>query len=370
MATVSFSQRLFLLLRKRRLRPLFIAVLVGLIIMEIVALSPSSLEGGGEKTAIVEPETLIDDEQTLASGIPKDKIAEYSIDQFQYVSTQGSEKQWKLVADKAYLYNKEKIVHSRNIHAYLYDPDGKITVVEGKEAKYFMNQRDLEIFGKVHTVFPDGFKLDSEYLRYRPREKLIDIPVKYAVHGNGDEAEGQHMRFDSQGMEFEMRKKIIVLPQSVHLVSAQNDGDTIIDSDRAVIHRSTQIANFTMFPSRPLATRFVRITQPTLGTRGRRADLHYGDASKSQKLQYMVVFEDVLIRDLGKSADAKPGEPTVLKYATGGRADFDARSDIIRLTDFPQAYQDNDTITGDVIIIHRDTDLVEVEHSNAYSEGT
>lgn len=357
------------------------AGLGALIIMEIVALSPAPLEeGGNSANALVDPETLMGDDQVmLATGIPKEKIPEYSVDQFQYVSTQASEKQWKLIADRAFLYNAEKLVHARQIHAYLYDPDGQITVVTGKEAKYFMNQRDLEVFGNVHTIFPDGFELNSDYLRYKPQERKILIPQSYVVHGDGHEKEGQNIQFVSRGMDFAMGRSEIILPQDVHMTmekkpdahaSPTPDGKppapdrTTIESDRAVIYRTKQVAHFTMYSSRPLATRFVHITQPTLFTRARRAQLNYGDFS--QLLQYMIAFDDVLIKETGKTA----GDTGSLRYATGGRADFDSKSDVIKLTEFPQCYQDNDTVTGDIIIMHRDTDLVEVEHSNAFSQGS
>lgn len=375
------SLRLRTLLFRKRLRPWLMAAVGGLIIMEIVALSPASLEeGSNSSSSMVDPETLIGDDQVmLATGIPKEKIPEYSVDQFQYVSTQSSEKQWKLIADRAFLYNAEKLVHARQIHAYLYDPDGQITIVTGKEAKYFMNQRDLEVFGDVHTTFPDGFELISDYLRYRPNDRRILIPQTYVVHGDGHEKEGQNIQFVSKGMDFAMGSSQIILPEDVHMTMIKQAATppspspsgkpsqpdrTTIDSDRAVIFRDRQVANFTMYPSRPLAERFVHITQPTLFTRGRRAQLNYGDFSKL--LQYMIAFDDVLIKETGKPE----GSDGSLRYATGGRADFDANSDIIKLTQFPQCYQDNDTVTGDIIIMHRDTDLVEVEHSNAFSQGS
>ncbi|MGK5082764.1 LPS export ABC transporter periplasmic protein LptC [Bdellovibrionota bacterium FG-1] len=400
---------------RRHLRPLFLWIVAGLVITKIVVLSPTSLEETGEKNTAVDPETLLEDDQqaTLASGIPKNKIPEYSIDQFQYVSTQSGVKQWKLVAEKAFLYNKEKIVHSRQILAYLYDPDGKITVVRGRESKYFMNQRDLEIFGEVHTVFPDGFELKSEYLRYKPNDRKVEIPIQYAVHGDGHEKEGQNITFDSHGLDFAMAKSQIILPEAVHMIfeklpdapevsasaspnpgpskiplpsptpeEASDDSPTIIDSDHAIIHRDKHLAFFTMHPNRPLESRFVRITQPTLFTRGRRAVMHYGDYS--QLLEYMIAYEDVFIKETPnktKGKDTPPGKtpvnppvnpkdaPPSLRYATGGKAEFDTQSDVIRLTEFPQAYQDNDTVTGDIILMHRHSDLIEVEHSNSFSEG-
>ena len=85
-------------------------------------------------------------------------------------------------------------------------------------------------------------------------------------------------------------------------------------------------------------------------------------ATPNDLLQYLVTYEDVVIKELGKKES--------LRYGTGGRADFDTRRNVIVLSQYPQVYQDNDTITGDIILVHRDTDVVEVEHSNAYSQGT
>ena len=133
---------------------------------------------------------------------------------------------------------------------------------------------------------------------------------------------------------------------------------TTIESDRCLIDRKIQLAQFTMEPYRKSENRFVRITQPGFFAKGRRANLNYGDFAKL--LQYMVAYEDVLIRETGDSQ---------LKYGTGGIAEFDAHRNVIVLKQFPQVYQNDDTVTGDVIVVHRDTDIVEVEHSNAFSQG-
>jgi lipopolysaccharide export system protein LptA len=87
-----------------------------------------------------------------------------------------------------------------------------------------------------------------------------------------------------------------------------------------------------------------------------------------------VAYEDVLIKQIEDEKKPKPkpspGSGPILKYATAGQADFDSESNLIILTEFPQVYQDNDTVTGDIIKMHRDTDIVEVEHSNSFSEGS
>lgn len=346
-------------IKEQRFRPLLLATIAILVVLQIVALSPSSIEEGRKSSEAVSPEIFMPpDEVVLAEGIPQNQVPDYSVDDFNYMSTQGVEKQWKLVAERAYLYNAEKLVHAKAIKAYLYDSDGKITVVTGKEAKYFMNKKDLEVYGDVQTIFPDGFTLNSPYLRYRPQAKKVEIPARYSVHGTNS-ASGKDFEFDSRGLDFDMNSNRIVLPNSVRFntYSPQKEKTTIV-SDHCLIRRDQQIAYFMMYANRPLESRFVQITQPSLFVRSRTADFHYGDHSES--INYMVAHEDVLIREL----DSKE-----LKYATGGQAAFDAKLNVIILTIFPQVYQANDTVTGEKITLHRDTDVVEVEQSNAFSDG-
>lgn len=77
----------------------------------------------------------------------------------------------------------------------------------------------------------------------------------------------------------------------------------------------------------------------------------------SEAPSYMRAEEDVTIREREDES----------KYATCGQADFDRERDVIYLMDFPQVYQGQDTVTGDRIVLHRSSDVVEVSRSNAYS---
>jgi len=353
---------------RKGLRPFFLAGVALLILVDIFLLLPSSIEEKGNKTSS-DPQTFVPEkEQILATGIPKNQVPDYTVEKFSYLATQGTEKEWKLDADQAYLFNHEKLVHARKVKAFLYDSEGKITVITGREAKYITGDKNLEIFGTVKTLFPDGFELTSDYLRYLPSQKSIQIPTHYRVQGRGNSHTssldlGQKLNFDSNGFEFEIGKGQITLPQSARVfVQSSNHEKTIIASDRCVIQRNEQNAHFTMNPKRRIESRFVKIQQTKLNVRARRVELHFG--STAELPHYLVAQEDVLIQEMKQKEVSEP-----LKYGTGGQASFDTKKNVITLTEFPQVYQGNDTVTGDVIIWHRDTDVVEVEHSNAFSQG-
>lgn len=353
----------------RKFKPLILSAIAGLIVMQVVALMPNQVD---QSTGVrnLDPKEILEANKPqviLARGIPN-KIPEYSVDKFKFASVQNGQKQWNIIARTADVFNKERIVHARDITAYLYDSSDKVTVVTGREAKYFMEDRNLEVFGDVVTKMPDGFETKSQYMRYLPKEKYIQIPDVEPVSGMGKQKKGEVLSFTALGLDFKMGSNEITLPKQVVFImhktekdpatGLEKNRDTKIESDHCVIERSETLAHFTMQEDRPLDSRFVLITETDFYSRGRRADVNYGD--NTNLVNYMNVYDDVLIKERGK--------PT-LRYGTGGQADFDSKRNLITLRKYPQVYQDNDTVTGDIIIMHRDSDVVEAEHSNAFSEG-
>lgn len=345
--------------------------------IQIIALMPAQTEEVEPAPSDADAPLLLvsDTEPTLAPGIPRDFPPDYTVEKFGYVSVHNGQRQWKLDAERAFLFNTKKLVHARRVVTYLFDSGTKPTVISGREAKYFLNERDLEVYGDVETEFPDGFRTKSAYLRYLPRERKIIIPTQYRVLGEGRPLDADakssptDIEFESDGLVFEFESNEVLLPKNVSVFATQGKEKTLVQSDQCKIFRKNNRAHFLMDESRPAQERFVRIKQPTLFVRSRTADLNYGSASVGVK--YITAYDDVFIKQLGLRAAngaSLPGE--VQKYATSGQADFDNAKNIIILTRFPQVYQDNDTVTGDVIVVHRDTDIVEVEQSNAFSTGS
>jgi LPS export ABC transporter protein LptC len=380
-------------------RPLLIASLSVGVVAYVLFLTPSQLEQ--TPVAVPEdPESFIEVGKQSRIGDLPPEIPDYSLEQFQYAATQGSVKQWKILAAKADIFQKPKLVHGRSVVASLFDSQGRITTVRALESRFSMETRDLELFGKVETIFPDGYRLKSDYLLYRPKNRWIEIPLRFRVVGqpglpeplqapsgrpmplNPESLPSEELFFQSQGLKFSLEEQVFQLPQAATVTLRKADrptrgaaagasglpSTTQIESDECRIQRKLGTAEFRMFPKRKDADRFVRIFQPNLIARGRKADLFFTDLDR--RISYLQIVEEVLIQERQPQAQsAKTEEKAPLKYATAGRADFDPRSDLIRLTEFPQAYQGRDTITGEVILVHRDSDVVEVQNSNAYSTG-
>ncbi len=368
----------------------------GIVVSGIFLWQSKEAEVAQSKTPLVSINSLKpESEKTLAPGIPTDKVPEYHVTDFNYLASNGNKKDWNMIAKQANLYSGEKLIHSRIIEAQLFDSEGQVTHVTGSEAKFFINQRDLEVYGNVVTQFPDGFTTHSEYLRYLPGQSRVEIPVKYRVDGHTTPSTqkkasqppgeaNQDITFHSQGMVTNLSDLTVRLHSDVHFEmkrqqkSEKNKAETTkIESDQCLIDRKIKKADFTMAPSTPLKKRFVRVRQPDLFARGRRGTLLYGDFSSL--LNYMTLDEDVLVKELNPdaqygqdkdtSAIVEPTKQPTIRYSTCEKATFDTKNDLITLLTLPQVYQDADTVTGDVIVIHRDTELVEVKQGNAFNSG-
>ncbi|MCM0605146.1 MAG: LPS export ABC transporter periplasmic protein LptC [Xanthomonadaceae bacterium] len=350
-------------------RPWTLLLIAFVIFIQIIALTPSKLE---EESEVRDQETLLSEtevleallpgDRILAPNIPKSKVPDYHTQQYRYLSLQGGVKQWKLQAESANVYNKEKLVHSKDVVIELYDSSGLTTWVTGDEATYHFNEKEVELFGKVKIKLADGFQVDSEYLKYLTATRTLEIPTSEFVHGYGKNAEKNRMLdFKSRGMTFDQVQNEIDLKRDVIFDMTRIGKDppnTKIESDFSHIDRNSQTALFVMNATTG-KNKFVKLNQTGLYVQSRKMDLSY--SNRPEVVDYLVARDDVYIEEKKKNK--------ITKTATSQHARFDNRENLIILTQFPQVYQDKNTVTGDRIIINRDTDLIEVEESNAFSKG-
>ena len=122
------------------------------VFFQIVALLPRGLEEELPAEEL-EPGDLTGDNvlRPRKPGFEKE-IPEYTIKGFTYVSVQRGVKQWKIIADEAFFYEKKGIVTVKDVHAEIYDEKGKITVVESREGEYGMVTRNLDLLDRKSVV--------------------------------------------------------------------------------------------------------------------------------------------------------------------------------------------------------------------------
>lgn len=291
-----------------------------------------------------------------------ERVPDYTIDGFRYVAIEKSVKQWELRAKRAFFYQKEGIVRAESVDADLYDKTEKITHVLSNEAHYSSQTGDLELYGDVRSQFPDGLFTQSEFLNYEALNKSLNVPASEKVSGHFKSKEFKdYLEFQGYGLKYSTEKQIAHLLQrvSVHAFQSVPPGIfemSTIESEQALIDRTKQSALFFSTDKKVL------VNQPKMTSQSWKAEFSFGGTNK--KLRNMRAFEEVRIEEV-----VQKGKKSTKRIATAGQAEFDSLGNTIVLTEYPQVYQEQDTLVGDRIIVHRNSDLVEVEQSNALTQG-
>lgn len=348
-------------------------------IIEIIILRPAKIETGEQTTTGMFKSI----EKMVEAQKYQDEVG-YTIEGFHYTAVEGEAKHWELNAKQAVLYEKSRLVRAQQAKIKMFDPSGKITLIEGDEADYRMGVRDLDLRGNVRVTFPDEFwvkttkahyvaatgkitSADPVYGEAVPQTRKPSGPsaASGAIGASGSltsgVASGELMQMWGTGFDAGKMDSEILIHSKAHVKMRRLENDEITDvfSDKARIDRFKKVAYFTMV--NPMA--FVESHQGTLHVRSRRQEATYD--SDASVMKYMTAYEDVLIKEM----ELKKTQ-TGLKYATSQKADFLTQEDKIILSGFPSAYQDHDTLTGETIIIYRSKNLVEVSQANAYHDGS
>lgn len=333
-------------------------IIIGLVciivIVEILFLRPSNIESTEENST-----SMYNSIESMIEAQKRNEEVGYTIDGFHYTAVEGEIKHWQMEAIEAILFEKSQLVRAQKARIKMFDTAAKITLIEGDEAHYQMGNRDLEMVGNVKVTFPDGFWIKTTKAYYSAKTGLIT--TKEPFYGEAVPQKGELMQIWGTGFEASKTKpEINVLSQTkVRMRRLAADEVTDVQSDKGRVDRITKIAYFWMNDS----TRFVESQQGTLHVRSKRQDATYDPAS--HVLKYMTAYDDVLI----KETDPVRGKAG-LKYATSQKAEFLTQENKILLSGFPSAYQEHDTLTGELITIYRNTNMVEVTHANAYHEGS
>jgi lipopolysaccharide transport protein LptA len=320
----------------------------------ILLLSPSSLEEDFTGMRVIHPKDLLgflrNESETLArERYLKDQAPTYSSRDGVLYSTENGKPKLKLISKKTNLYQAQQTAHIREAQVILEDG----TRIQSKEALYDLARSKVTFLGAVECTFTSGAILHSElaYLELKPSLHL-SIPIEEAVRGQKTNLSSP-VFFESMGLDYSDQDQTLHLLSQVQ-VKITGGRPTQIISDRATFSHLNDLLYFTMDEARIIEKQFVEVTEPTLLLKSRKLQVKL---ESGRQIEEIIALQDVFFEDLQKSEGKTQG--------TGGKGVYLVRKNEITLSDFPQLYQDRDTVTGDSITYHRNTEMVEVIQSNA-----
>lgn len=335
-----------------------------LVFTQIVAFWPSSTPPYEQDSRISGPGSSAEEPPFPGFEPPGGSSPDYGISGFRYVSVHRGMRQWRLSAREADFYSRDQWVYSRNVEAEMFTDEQASILVRGKFARYSMETRNLDLGGSVVARFPDGTEIHTELLEFKPGIRRVDVPSRYRVHGTGPNNSPLALEFQSNGLEGRLDQGTFTLGNPV-LIQVRNPdrggSSTVIRATQSVYRRLDGILD--LYSGRSAAGAVpVTLEQGSLRSSALQMQVRMNPLIKKPSF---VARDDVKIEEWTRKN--RHGRPD--RYSTCGRAEFDPASQEVVLSEYPQVYQDGDTMTGEVIRILRAQDLVEVENSNAFTRG-
>jgi lipopolysaccharide transport protein LptA len=346
-------------IKNSQFQSLLLLGLTAFFVTHFLLLSPAALEEDFNGVRVIHPKDLLNflknEPAVLATGVPDNEAPSYSVRNLEFFSSIENQPNWKMLARKANVYQKEQLMHGRDVTIIMQDQ----TTIDAKEAVMYIVKNEIRFYGDVVARMPNGTVLHTQYLKALTRPVTqLEIPPEELVTGQKIDPKNPtieaKMDFQSNGLFYIDRAPNELKLLSKVIVHLKGDELTVIHSDRALYSNEKNHLSFSMNESSPLDRQFATVHQPDLDIKSRSLEI---DLTSTQELQTITALDDAGIRDAH--------DPKRVVTATSGKATFYSAKNEIHLTDYPQVYQDSDTITGDIIVFNRNTDTIEVKQSNA-----
>ncbi len=344
-------------IRKSNAQSFLLLGLICFFVAHFTLLNPSSLEEDFSEARTVAPKDLLkffqNEPVTLAKNVPTAEAPDYSIRDLEYLSTDHLNKHWRMLSRKFVMFQAENMSHARDTTFYW--SDGKITA---DEAVSQQDKSQVELYGHVVATLNNGLVLHTEYVKIiTSPSTLLTVPTTETVRGDQPTKDAT-FHFTSQGLSYSNaspeNETITLLSEArVDIITKEK---TQVISDTATYHPFKDQVEFNMEENQPLTKQFVHTHQKTLNLQSRNLIVDLVE----KKLQLLTAHGDVSFEDFTNAEHPVSG--------TAGRAKYHEKTQLLFLLDFPQVYQDTDTITGDVITYNRARDSIEVNQSNAFNK--
>jgi lipopolysaccharide export system protein LptA len=291
---------------------------------------------------------------------------DYELEQVSLWSFEGETEVWELKALKGTYDRPTGRFDGQKIEALFFDPSGDRVQVSCQSARSQKRQGGhILMEGDVHMQLPDGFSLKSHILIFDPNQHQFEIPSHDLAKGSGPFGEGTHLSFTSRGLLRTKKTHELHLQRQVsfRLFESNSQQETTVFSDQATLDMKQDRVSFHMND----ALNYVEILQPDLYARGTRG--HVAFSANDQTLQSWSLTGQVLIIETPNPASfRRVSSPKPTRYASAGRARYEAKSSMILLSEYPQLTDGEESFTGDQMHMHRKEKTVETLNMRGLSK--
>ncbi len=143
------------------------------------------------------------------SQVTEKPLPDQVISNFSITETTKGKKEWSMVAQKAYVYEKRNVLEAQLIQVTFFDDEGSVrSVLTARDGRLDRNTNDMEARHDVVVTGSDDVVLRTESLTWQSRTRQIVSQDSVTVVKHGDILSGWGFRGDPDLGKFEILRSM------------------------------------------------------------------------------------------------------------------------------------------------------------------
>ncbi len=171
------------------------------------------------------------------------------INNFFYTKTMVNRIEWELRSKLAEYYEGSHYAELTAIDAIFYAEDGREISLTADRGTFDSQSQDMDTEGSVVVITSDGYRLETEKLRYQAEPGLITSPVFVKITGPAFQLEGDELTINVHDETMRLASKVHVQFTDTEALKKESE---VIPHGTLSIKKSQRVSNIQHWQSKPI----------------------------------------------------------------------------------------------------------------------
>ena len=134
--------------------------------------------------------------------------ADTRLERIHLVEDKHGKKTWELEAKSIQQHQDQNLMILEDIKVIYYAKDGRLFTITGQQGKVYQDSKDIELNGDVVVTSSDGYRMRTQSVAYRNREKTASTEDPVELEGDQIQMTGKGMIVDMEGKWFRLLRQV------------------------------------------------------------------------------------------------------------------------------------------------------------------
>jgi len=122
--------------------------------------------------------------------------AEMKLTDMEYTEMEKGRRVWTLKADEAKYYQDDQKTALKKVRLQFFLQSGEEIHLESRQGVLHAGSKDIELWGSVHAIFPNGYEMLTEKAYYNHKQNLISSQASILVTGPDLKLKGKQWKYE------------------------------------------------------------------------------------------------------------------------------------------------------------------------------